>query len=100
MKAIADICVIPIGAEVSLSPYIAACERILRDANLNAELHAYGTTVEGDWDAVMAAIKKCHEAVHEMGVPRISTTIKIGTRMDRAQTKQDKVDSVEQKLRG
>jgi uncharacterized protein YqgV (UPF0045/DUF77 family) len=33
-----------------------------------------------------------------MGAPRISTTIKLGTRTDRSQTMDDKVRSVEQKL--
>ena len=46
----------------------------------------------------MAAIKRCHEVVHGMGAPRISTTLKLGTRIDREQSMQDKVDSVESKL--
>ena len=61
--------------------------------------HAYGTNIEGDWDAVMAAIKRCHGRVHEMGAPRITTTIKLGTRTDRDQTMADKVQSVEEKLK-
>ena len=94
MKAIADICVIPLGVGVSLSEYIAACEQIFADAGLNPNLHAYGTNVEGDWDDVMNAIKRCHARVHEMGAPRISTTIRLGTRTDREQSMEDKVDSV------
>jgi uncharacterized protein YqgV (UPF0045/DUF77 family) len=33
-----------------------------------------------------------------MGAPRITTTIKLGTRIDRSQTMADKVRSVENKL--
>ena len=99
MHVIADLCLVPIGVGVSLSPYIAACERVLRAADLKVNLHAYGTNIEGDWDTVFAAIKRCHEVVHEMGAPRISTTIKLGTRTDRPQTMDDKVRSVEQKLK-
>ena len=98
MKVIADVCVIPIGVGVSLSPYVAACERVLREAGLEVRLHAYGTNVEGEWDAVFAAIRRCHEVVHAMGVPRLSTTIKLGTRTDRAQSMDQKVQSVERKL--
>ena len=47
---------------------------------------------------VMAAIKRCHEVVHLMGAPRISTSIRIGTRTDREQSMEDKVQSVEKKL--
>ena len=72
---------------------------MLREAGLKTHLHAYGTNVEGDWESVFTAIKRCHEVVHEMGAPRISTTIKLGTRTDRNQTMEDKIQSVESKLR-
>ncbi len=98
MKAIADLCLVPLGVGVSVSAYIAACERILKEAGLTTQLHAYGTNVEGDWDAVFAAIKRCHEAVHAMGAPHISTVIKVGTRVDRDQSMAEKVESVETKL--
>ena len=98
MKVIVDLCVVPIGVGVSVSNYVAACEKILTEAGLTINLHAYGTNIEGEWDAVFSTIKKCHETVHEMGSFRISTTIKVGTRTDRAQTMQDKIQSVEAKL--
>jgi uncharacterized protein (TIGR00106 family) len=94
MHVIADFTVVPIGAGVSLSPYVAACEKVLADSGLSHTLHANGTGIEGEWDEVFAAIRRCHEAVHAMGAPRISTTIKVGTRTDRAQTMADKVQSV------
>lgn len=98
MKVIVDFCVIPLGVELSLSPYIAECQRILKDAGLKHELHAYGTNIEGEWDAVMAAIKRCHNRIHEMGAPRISTTLKLGTRTDRDESIESKVQSVQQQL--
>jgi len=98
MKASADIGIVPLGAGVSLSAYVAACERVLAEAGLRPRLHAYGTNVEGDWDAVFAAVRRCHETVHEMGAPRILTVIKVGTRTDRDQTNEDKIASVEKKL--
>lgn len=98
MKVIADLTILPIGVGVSLSTYIAACEKVLEDAKLDTRLHAYGTNIEGDWDAVFAAIKRCHTVLHEMGVPRVSCVIKAGTRTDRAQSMDDKVRSVEEKM--
>lgn len=94
MKVIVDLCIIPLNADVSLSKYIAACQDILADAGLKTHLHAFGTNVEGEWDDVMAAIKACHEKVHAMGAPRISTTIKLGTRVDKVQSMSEKVDHV------
>jgi uncharacterized protein (TIGR00106 family) len=98
MKVLVDLCIVPIGVGVSLSPYVAACEKVLTEAGLKTALHSYGTNIEGEWDAVFAAIRRCHEVVHAMGAPRISTTIKLGTRTDRAQTMEDKVRSVKEKL--
>jgi uncharacterized protein (TIGR00106 family) len=98
MKVIADVCVVPIGVGVSVSEYIAACERVFAEFDVETALHAYGTNVEGEWDVVFAAVKRCHEVVHEMGAPRISTTMKFGTRTDRIQTMAEKVGSVEKKL--
>jgi uncharacterized protein (TIGR00106 family) len=98
MHVIADLCLVPLGVGVSVSPYIAACEKILTDAGLTIHLHAYGTNIEGDWDTVFAAIKKCHETVHAMGAPRITTTLKVGTRTDRHQSMEDKIKSVQTKL--
>jgi uncharacterized protein (TIGR00106 family) len=99
MKVIADLCIVPIGVGVSVSREVAICERILQAAGLNTHLHAYGTNIEGDWDRVFAAVKQCHEALHSAGVPRISTSMRFGNRTDRDQTMEDKVRSVEQKLR-
>jgi len=98
MKVLVDLSVVPLGVGVSLSPYIAACERVLQEAGLKTVLHAYGTNIEGEWDAVFAAVKRCHETLHQMGVPRISTTMRVGTRIDRDQTLEDKVRSVHEKL--
>lgn len=98
MKAIADFCVIPIGVGTSVSRYVAACERVFTEAGLSVRLHAYGTNVEGEWDTVFGALKRCHEVVHEMGAPRISSSVRVGTRTDRDQTMEDKVRSVESKL--
>lgn len=98
MRVSMEICIVPMGVGVSVSEYIAVCEKILREAGIKPQLHAYGTNVEGEWDEVMAALKRCHEALHEMGAPRLFTTLKLGTRTDREQSNQDKVSSVLSKL--
>jgi uncharacterized protein (TIGR00106 family) len=98
MKAIADIAIIPLGVGLSLSRYIAACEDVFTEAGLEPQLHANGTNVEGEWDEIMAALKRCHERLHEMGAPRVATNLRLGTRIDRAQTMEDKVRSVKEKI--
>jgi uncharacterized protein (TIGR00106 family) len=98
MKVLIDVSIVPLGVGLSLSPYIAACEKVFVAAGLKTALHAYGTNVEGEWDDVLGAVKKCHEVLHGMGVPRISTNMRLGTRTDRAQTMEEKVRSVTAKM--
>ena len=99
MKVIADLSIVPLGVGVSLSRYVAAVEKILREAGLNATLHANGTNVEGEWDEVFAALKRCHEVLHEMGVPRVSTNLRCSTRTDRDQSLEGKIAAVENWLK-
>lgn len=98
MNVMIDICIVPLGVGVSVSDYVAACQKVFQEAGLKHEMHAYGTNVEGEWDDVMAAVKRCHEVVHEIGAPRITTSMRLGTRTDRSQTMDDKVQSVVDKL--
>jgi uncharacterized protein (TIGR00106 family) len=98
MNVLIDICVIPLGVGVSVSHYVVECEKIFKASGLSHQMHSYGTNVEGDWDEVMAAVKQCHEKLHEMGTLRISSSMKVGTRIDRVQTMQDKIDSVRSKM--
>ena len=98
MNVIVDLCLVPIGVGVSLSHYVAACEKVLAQTDLNYTLHANGTNIEGEWEAVFAAVKRCHQTVHNMGAPRIFSTIKCGTRTDKSQRMADKIDSVKRKL--
>ncbi len=99
MKVIVDFSIIPIGVGVSLSKYVAECEKIFKEAGLKFNLHANGTNIEGEWDDVFNAIKSCHEKLHQLGVPRISSNLRIGTRTDREQSMEDKIRSVEEKLK-
>lgn len=98
MKITAELCVIPIGAGISISSYIAACNGVLRDAGFQTEVNPFGTTVEGEWDAVFAAFKRCHEEIHRLGAQRVFTSIKVGSRTDRVQSNAEKVESVRHRL--
>ena len=98
MKVLVDICVVPMGVGVSVSEYVVACQEIFEAADLSHEMHSYGTNVEGNWDKVMAAVKQCHEKMHEMGAPRVTTSMRVGTRVDREQSMQDKLQSVYDKM--
>jgi uncharacterized protein (TIGR00106 family) len=75
------------------------CQNVFDEMQLESRLHAYGTNLQGDLGTILAAVNRCHETVHELGAPRILTVITLGTRVDRAQTMDDKIRRVERKRR-
>jgi len=99
MQVAAEIAVVPLATDEPLSDYVAACEQVLREAGFQPRLHALGTEVAGDWDAVMTAVKRCQETVHEMGAPRVLTHLKLATRTDVAVDLDTPVEKVRRKLK-
>ena len=98
MQISVDLCIIPIGVGVSLSPFIAACQKEIETAGLKYQLGPNGTAIEGEWEKVFACIKTCHEKIHALGAPRIYTTLKINTRTDRTVSFKGKVQRVKSVL--
>ena len=86
MKATAEIQVIPIGVGVSVRRQVQQAHEILAASGLDAQLHAYGTNVDGEMREIFDAVERIHAALHESGVARLSTFIKIGTRTDKEPT--------------
>merc|ERR1719373_393428 len=98
-----DICVVPMGAGVSVRKEVTEVERVLRRheaaGKVVCRLHGYGTNVSGHWDDVMAAVRETHEVLHEkMDVVRVTSSMRLGTRVDKAQSMDDKVSAVEEGL--
>jgi uncharacterized protein (TIGR00106 family) len=83
MKAVAEIQVIPIGVGVSVRREVQRAHELLRASGLRAELHAYGTNVEGELADILEAVRRVHETLHAEGTVRLSTFLKLGTRTDK-----------------
>lgn len=88
---------IPMGtSSPSVTQHVARVQVYFSEcAGIEFHMHSYGTTIEGEWDDVMRAIGGAHQCLHETGVVRIASDIRVGTRTDKAQTSQQKVDSVQ-----
>ena len=54
--------------------------------------------LEGSWTDVMTLIGQAHQMLHEQGIVRIQSDIRVGSRTDKTQTMQDKVSAVEKLL--
>jgi uncharacterized protein (TIGR00106 family) len=50
--------------------------------------------LEGPWEDVMRVIGQAHSLLHENGVVRIQSDIRVGSRTDKKQTADDKVAAV------
>jgi uncharacterized protein (TIGR00106 family) len=98
--AIAAVSITPIGEGVSVSRFVAAAQEVLRGQDrLDYRLDPMFTTLEGELADIYALVQAMQEAVFAAGAQRVSTVIKIDDRRDRRVRMQDKLDSVEAKLR-
>ena len=98
MKVLADLTVVPLGVGVSLSPYVAACERILNEAGLHTAAarlrherrRRVGRGLRRDQALPRGAARDGRAARHDQ--------LQVGTRTDRDQTLEDKSAACESKL--
>ena len=98
--AIAAVSITPIGEGVSVSRFVAAASEVVRGQDrLRYRLDPMFTTLDGDLADIYALIQIMQEAAFAAGARRLSTVIKIDDRRDRPVRMQDKLDSVEAKLR-
>lgn len=95
---LAQFTIIPIGKGESIGTDIARVMKIVAKSGLPYKANAMGTILEGDWDAVMGVIKKCHDETIKTS-PRLASTIQIDMRpgkpLDRLE---EKLKSVEKRL--
>lgn len=97
--AIVAVNMVPLGVGSSVSKYVVAAEKVIVDRpGIKRQLGPMFTTLEGDLDEVMQAIREMQEAIFETGVDRVITTIKIDDRRDVAATMEAKLASVNTKL--
>jgi uncharacterized protein (TIGR00106 family) len=89
--------VTPIGVGEGVSEYVADAVRVVRDSGLPNSTDAMFTSVEGEWDEVMAVVKAAVDAVAAKA-PRVSVTLKADIRAGVTDGLHAKVAAVEAKL--
>ena len=89
----------PLGAGEGVSEYVADAVRVVRDSGLPNRTDAMFTTVEGEWDEVMAVIRGAVEAVAARA-PRVSLVLKADVRPGVTDGLTAKVARVEAHLAG
>ncbi len=98
--AIAELTVVPLGTEdTSLSSYVAGCHKVLKEQDkLEYQLTPMGTILEGELEDIFEMTKKMHEVPFSNGAKRVTTSLKIDDRRDKAASMKQKINSVEGKL--
>lgn len=89
----------PLGVGEGVAEYVADAVRAVRDSGLPNRTDAMFTTVEGDWDEVMAVVKRAVDAVAAKA-PRVSVVLKADVRPGVTGALTGKVDSLERHLAG
>jgi uncharacterized protein (TIGR00106 family) len=97
--AIMDIQVSPRRVDsISVSDAVVAAHRVIEDTGLNYVLHPMGTCIEGEPAALYSVAARIHQALIELGYPRIGISLKIDDRRDKHQSMADKIKIVQQKM--
>jgi len=91
--------VTPLGVGDAVGEYVADAVRVVRDSGLPNHTDAMFTTVEGDWDEVMAVVKRAVDAVAAKA-PRVSVVLKADIRPGATGALIAKVESLERHLAG
>jgi uncharacterized protein (TIGR00106 family) len=89
--------VTPLGVGEGVAQYVADAVRVVRDSGLPNHTDAMFTTIEGEWDEVMAVVKQAVDAVAARA-PRVSVTLKADIRPGVTGALQGKMDALEQFL--
>jgi len=91
--------VTPLGTGEEVGEAVAEAVRVVRASGLPNRTDAMFTTIEGEWDEVMAVVKAATEAVSARA-PRVSLVLKADIRPGAVDALNAKVESVERYLSG
>jgi uncharacterized protein (TIGR00106 family) len=89
--------VTPLGVGDAVGEYVADAVRVVRDSGLPNHTDAMFTTVEGDWDEVMAVVKRAVDTVAAKA-PRVSVVLKADIRPGATGALTAKMESLERHL--
>jgi uncharacterized protein (TIGR00106 family) len=89
--------VTPLGVGQSVGDLVADAVRVVRESGLPNQTDAMFTLVEGEWDEVMAVVKRAVDAV-AAHAPRVSVVLKADVRPGVTDGLTSKVARIESRL--
>lgn len=79
MNTLVAVAIAPCGTGDEYAPYVAEIVRIIRESGLTSRTNSMFTEIEGEWDEVMAVIKKATTYLTDQGI-RTEVVMKIDIR--------------------
>jgi uncharacterized protein (TIGR00106 family) len=97
VSVIVDFSIFPVDKGESVSAYVSRAVKIIKESGLAYKLGPMGTSIEGEWDEVMALVGRCFEALKK-DCSRVYMTIKVDYRKGASGRMEHKVQSIERKV--
>ena len=97
MNTLVALCIAPCGTGVEFAPYVAEIVKIIRASGLSNRTNSMFTEIEGEWDDVMAVVKKATQYLTDQGI-RTEVIMKADIRPGYTNMMDAKVESVERIL--
>lgn len=68
MNTLIAVCIAPCGTGDEFAPYVADIVKIIRESGLKNRTNSMFTEIEGEWDDVMAVVKKATFYLANQGI--------------------------------
>ncbi|MBR4903383.1 MAG: MTH1187 family thiamine-binding protein [Selenomonadaceae bacterium] len=95
MNTLIAVAIAPVGVGEELSKHVAQVVKIIRESGLPNKTYSMFTEIEGDWDAVMAVVKKATFVLAEKGI-RTEVVLKADIRPGFSNMMEGKIDRLEE----
>lgn len=97
MNTLVAVAIAPVGVGEELSKYVAEVVKVIRKSGLPNKTYSMFTEIEGDWDSVMAVVKRATFVLAEKGI-RTEVVLKADIRPGVEDMMEGKIDRLNEAL--
>ena len=97
MNTLVAVAIAPVGVGEELSAHVAEVVKVIRESGLPNKTYSMFTEIEGDWDSVMAVVKRATFVLAEKGI-RTEVVLKADIRPGFSNTMEGKIDRLNEAL--
>nr|WP_317429360.1 thiamine-binding protein [uncultured Mitsuokella sp.] len=98
MNTLIAVAIAPCGTGEEMSAYVGEVVRVIRESGLPNRTNSMFTEIEGEWDVVMAVVKKATMVLADKGI-RTEVVLKADIRPGYTDMMHGKLERLEQKIK-